>query len=330
MRPVSANGLVSGSAKFLCTLEISNSQEEKDGVAGICCSFALDLHTGKLTQNVLQLSGRTSIYLGQLDYKDPSILVLQADMRSILIFSFDEGDLESKLPHGEIRLSQVVNGVYWSPMRDGLAVIYELQNENLLTFSKNRLERYSMKDFGILVSRNVGLQLGYEERVFDVKWTGFSLGFASESSNQTIKGVIGTNQHIYFVDEKLVATGILKLRESSLTSLLWMGEHTVIASTRDHLLHIPYERHPKAEVVFSHAKSLSRQAASNNEAAKTQSYEESDLPSIPIVVKALADRVILATQDLAGKVSFQSRPMLMLEPILLGYLSSVPQGKVEV
>lgn len=77
-------------------------------------------------------------------------------------------------------------------MRDGLAVVYELQQENLLTFSKNRLERYAVKDFGILVSRNIGLKLHYEERIFDVKWTGFSLGFAPDDT-QTVKGVIGTN-----------------------------------------------------------------------------------------------------------------------------------------
>ena len=105
-------------------------------------------------------------------------------MRSLIIFSFDEGDLESKLPHGEIRLSSQVKGVYWTPMRDGLAVLYELSKENLLTFSKNRLDRYSVKDFGILASRNIGLKLHYEERIFDVKWTGFSIGcFAADDEN---------------------------------------------------------------------------------------------------------------------------------------------------
>ena len=133
-----------------------------------------------MTQNNLLLQGKTGIYLGKLDYKEPSILVLQENLSSLIIFSFDDGDLESKLPHGEIRLSSKVNGVYWTPMRDGLAVLYELGQENLLTFSKNRLDRYSIKDFGILASRNIGLKLHYEERVFDVKWTGFTMGFAND------------------------------------------------------------------------------------------------------------------------------------------------------
>ena len=158
----------------------------------MCCSFTVDTVTGSLTQNVLQLQGKTGIYLGKLDYKDPSILVLQEDMKSLIIFSFDEGDLESKLPHGEVRLSSKVSGVYWTPLRDGLAVLYELTQDNLLTFSKNRLEKNKVKDFGVLVNRSIGLKLHYEERVFDVKWTGFSLGFAADE-RQSIRGVIATN-----------------------------------------------------------------------------------------------------------------------------------------
>ena len=64
----------------------------------------------------------------------------------------------------------------------------------MLTFSKNRLKRYPVKDFGVLVSRNVGLMLLYDERVYDVKWTGFSLGFsASDESSRLMKGVVATN-----------------------------------------------------------------------------------------------------------------------------------------
>lgn len=64
-------------------------------------------------------------------------------------------------------------------MRDGLSVLYEMENDNILTFSKNRIENNQASDFGILVSRNYGLKLSYEERVFDVKWTGFASDFAS-------------------------------------------------------------------------------------------------------------------------------------------------------
>ena len=121
MRPAMMSTAMS--AKFLCTLELSNGQT---GVSGMCCSFTVDMKTGALTQNVLQLGGKTGIYLGKLDYSEPSILVLQEDMRSLIIFSFDEGDLENSLPHGAINLSTKIAGVFWTPMRDGLAVCYEL------------------------------------------------------------------------------------------------------------------------------------------------------------------------------------------------------------
>ena len=43
-------------AKFLCTLELSNGPK---GVSGLCCSLAVNMETGSLTQNVLQLNGKT-------------------------------------------------------------------------------------------------------------------------------------------------------------------------------------------------------------------------------------------------------------------------------
>ena len=54
------------------------------------------------------------------------------------------------------------------------------------------------------------------------------------------------------------------------------------------------------------------------------------MPETPILVKALADRVVFASRKLGGLVKFFSRPMLMLEPILLGYLLSAPPGKLNV
>lgn len=51
---------------------------------------------------------------------------------------------------------------------------------------------------------------------------------------------------------------------------------------------------------------------------------------MPIIVKALADRVIFASQTIGSETKFRSRPILMLEPILLGYLSSTAVGKADV
>ena len=127
----------------------------------------------------MQLAGRCGIYLGKLDYPDPSILILNHDFKSVMVFSLDQGELDSKLPRGDVVLASKVVGLFWTPMRDGLAVLYEMDHDNLLTFSKNRIDKNEVSDFGILVSRNYGLKLSYDERVFDVKWTGFSSDFAS-------------------------------------------------------------------------------------------------------------------------------------------------------
>lgn len=96
-----------------------------------------------------------------------------------MIFSLDQGELDSKLPRGDLHLASKVIGLFWTPLRDGLAVLYEMEHDNILTFSKNRIEKNEARDFGILISRNYGLKLSYDERVFDVKWTGFSSDFAS-------------------------------------------------------------------------------------------------------------------------------------------------------
>lgn len=71
-----------------------------------------------------------------------------------------------------------------------------------MTFSKNRIEKNNIGDFDILLNRKYSLKLAYDERVLDVKWTGFSADFASFSDRQ-LKGVVATNQRIYIVDDKL-------------------------------------------------------------------------------------------------------------------------------
>lgn len=81
--------------------------------------------------------------------------------------------------------------MFWTPLREGLAVLYEMEQDNILTFSKNRVDKNAIGDFGILVNRSYGLKLSFNERVFDVKWTGFASDFTS--MERQIKGVVATN-----------------------------------------------------------------------------------------------------------------------------------------
>jgi hypothetical protein len=49
----------------------------------------MDMINGTIKQHVLQLAGRCGIYLGKLDYPDPSILILNHDFKSVMVFSLD-------------------------------------------------------------------------------------------------------------------------------------------------------------------------------------------------------------------------------------------------
>lgn len=111
----------------------------------------------------------------------------------------------------------------------------------------------------------------------------------------------------------------MKWAHQAITSLQWMGDQTVLATTRNQLVQIYCEKHPRAGVVLSLVDCLQK-----------SSEDGDDLPETPIVVKALADRVVFASRKLGDPVKFFSRPILMLEPILLGYLSSTPVGKVDI
>jgi hypothetical protein len=44
-----------------------------------------------------------------------------------MIVSLDQGDLDSKLPRGEVNLASKIVGLFWTPLREGLAVLYELE-----------------------------------------------------------------------------------------------------------------------------------------------------------------------------------------------------------
>jgi len=71
-------------ARFLVSLEMQQSAEP-----GLVCSFQMEMATKKLDQHVIQLPGKYGIYLGKLDYADPSILILNQDLKSVMVFSLD-------------------------------------------------------------------------------------------------------------------------------------------------------------------------------------------------------------------------------------------------
>lgn len=65
------------------------------------------------------------------------------------MFAYDK-KLEEKLPHGHITLFGKVKSIFWTPLRNGLSVLYESYNDNIVRFSKNRLQTNKESDFKIL------------------------------------------------------------------------------------------------------------------------------------------------------------------------------------
>lgn len=98
------------------------------------------------------------------------------------------------------------------------------------------------------------------------------------------------------MDDKLAVLGVHKwtVPQPAVTGIQWFGESTLMVTTRRHLLFIYCDRHPKVSVVLS----LTDCLAKNSQQATA--IEETDVPVVPVLVKALADRVIIASQSLDG------------------------------
>jgi len=152
-------------------------------------------------------------------------------MKSVMIVSLDQCELDSKLPRGDVQLDCKVVGLFWTPIRDGLVVLYEMDEDNILTFSNNRLDKHDIGDLSLLANRCFSLKLAHDERVYDVKWTGFT------GDQSAIKGAVITNQKVYIVDEKLSSLSAIKMQDP-ITSIRWLGDHTVLATTSTHLWHV--------------------------------------------------------------------------------------------
>jgi hypothetical protein len=256
----------------------------------VCC---FQLTENKLNPHVIQLAGKYGIFLGKLDNPDPSILILNNDMKSILVVSLDQGQLESKLPHGEVSLGNKVIGLFWTPLREGLAILYELAEDNILAFSQNRLMKHDLGDFEVLINRSYGLKLSNDERVYDVKWTSFI-----DATTQP-KAVVATSHRVLVVDDKLNVLSQLKMQE--ITGVRWLGDHTILLTTEKNLRYITCGRLATSGVIVSFDGS-----------AKTT------------LINALSDRLILANPHIKGSA------VSLLEPLLLGYLHSVSSYKLDV
>lgn len=55
-------------------------------------------------------------------------------------------------------------------------MLYETMNDNMVRFSKNRLDANKESDFNILVNSKYSFKLSYDEKMFGVSWNGLPNG----------------------------------------------------------------------------------------------------------------------------------------------------------
>jgi hypothetical protein len=77
-----------------------------------------------------------------------------------------------------------------------MTLVYESLTENLLRFSKNRLEVNKPSDYSILAQTKYSFKLSFDEKVFDLQWL-------YNQSLSEVKGAIASNQRVCIVDQNL-------------------------------------------------------------------------------------------------------------------------------
>ena len=80
--------------------------------------------------------------------------------------------------------------IYLTPLRHGFVVLYQSSNENVLRFSRNRLDENSISDF--LMLNTIQFKMNYDDSISDVVW----------QKSVNVGAIIGICK-IYIVDSNL-------------------------------------------------------------------------------------------------------------------------------
>lgn len=94
-----------------------------------------------------------------------------------------------------------------------------------------------------------------------------------------------------------------------LTSIRWLGDQTVLATTKSHLFYLTCGKNPITGAIMSFSNSNDKRYS---------------------LLAALSDRVVLSIQKSSERTRFEVKSMLMLEPLLLGYLNSVSSYRLDL
>jgi hypothetical protein len=142
------------------------------------------------------------------------------------------------------------------------------------------------------------MKLQFDEKVFDVQWTGYLKG-----DPKTIRGAVSTNHAVYLVDANLAVLSTYPLTSGQLVSSLCFLGSTVLFSTSRHLYYLT----PPSKPLTTSFSGLLTSFTSNS-----------------LILGALSDRLTLLTSR--GTPLTKSVPLL--EPLLLGYLTAPPDLQI--
>ena len=148
------------------------------------------------------------------------------------------------LPRGDFKFKTMVNALYSTPFRNGLAVIYVCNKK--IIFSNNRFEQNPFDDFMILEGTRDYFKLNYNEVIFDIVWQ------APSGNSEDINGSLITNEKIYILDSHLKPLNSIKIGSNFnynfIFSSYWLGK-TLIYTTENHLYYTNINGESK--IIFS-------------------------------------------------------------------------------
>ena len=218
-------------------------QSEIDRQYNMCFMFAYNTQKKRFSEHVKQFSGIDCIFIGNEQDEAPGLVVLQEDRQTIMITELKAKN-DMGLPRGDFKFKTMVNALYSTPFRNGLAVIYVCNKK--IIFSNNRFEQNPFDDFMILEGTRDYFKLNYNEVIFDIVWQ------APSGDSEDINGSLITNEKIYILDSHLQPLNSIKIGSNFnynfVFSSYWLGK-TLIYTTENHLYYTNINGESK--IVFS-------------------------------------------------------------------------------
>ena len=142
-----------------------------------------------------------------------------------------------------------------------------------------------------------------------------SRAHSSSSSSAPPKAVIASNHRIYIVDKSLSIIqnfSLLQQKTYLIVRSLSVVAQTILFSTDHHLHYLTQEKYGVASGIVLSFNSNSKQQSSGRS-----------------IVGALSDRVMIAVKEEGSQVRFIIRQTNLLEPLLLGHLATISQGRIK-